>query len=139
MTNATGGCLCGAIRYEFTGDPIFQVACHCRDCQHAAGGGPSLIVVVPRAAFRITRGEARTYWSEADSGAPVGRSFCADCGAPLYSEPRGVGDFVALKVGGVDDPSAFRVQADIWMKSAQPWHRPHEGAAQLETAPPRPA
>jgi hypothetical protein len=40
-----------------------------------------------------------------------------------------------IKVGSLDDPSAFKVQADIWMKTAQPWHRPHEGAAQFDGNP----
>src|SRR3974390_2630038 len=108
MSHAQGGCLCGAVRYEISAEPIFQVACHCRDCQYAAGGAPSLIVVVPRAAFRVTKGAARTYSSLGDSGAPVERNFCPDCGTPLWSEPKGIGDFIALKVGGLDDPSAFR-------------------------------
>ncbi|HEV2362830.1 MAG TPA: GFA family protein [Caulobacteraceae bacterium] len=137
MAESEGGCLCGAVRYAFEGAPVFQVACHCRDCQYASGGGPALIAVVPKPAFRITRGQPRTYWSKGDSGADVGRSFCPECGAPVFSEPKAIGEIVAVKVGSLDDPSAFRPQADIWMKSAQPWHQPHEGAAQFETAPPR--
>jgi hypothetical protein len=131
----TGGCLCGAIRYELAGEPVFQVACHCRDCQYTSGGAPTLAVVVPRAALKITKGEARTHWVTADSGAKVGRSFCAQCGTPIFSEPSGIGEIAVIKVGSLDDPSAFKVQADIWMKSAQPWHRPHEGAAQFDESP----
>jgi hypothetical protein len=130
-----GGCLCRAVRYEIAIEPVFQVACHCRDCQYASGGSPAFVAVVPKAAFKITRGQVRTYWNKGDSGADVGRSFCEACGAPLFSEPKGIGDFVAVKVGSLDDPSAFRVQADIWMKSAQPWHVPHSGANRFETAP----
>ncbi|HYT90611.1 MAG TPA: hypothetical protein VEL76_18025 [Gemmataceae bacterium] len=39
---------------------------------------------------------------------------------------------VSVKVGSLDDRSDFKVQADIWMKSAPPWHRPHDGARQIE-------
>ena len=37
----TGGCRCGAIRNEVTDPPVASVACHCRDCQYASGGGAS--------------------------------------------------------------------------------------------------
>jgi hypothetical protein len=133
----TGGCFCGAIRYEIAGEPAFQFACHCRDCQYASGGPPTLGIVVPNAALKVVKGEPRTHWVTGDSGGKVGRSFCADCGTPLLSHPTAVGDFAVIKVGSLDDPSIFNVQADIWMKSAQPWHRPHPGAAQFSEGPAR--
>jgi len=136
MSHATGGCLCGRVRYEITADPILQLACYCRDCQYAGGGAPALIAVVPKAQLAVTKGEPKTFWSKGDSGGDVGRSFCADCGSPLFSEPKSVGVF-ALKIGSLDDPSKFHPQFDIWMKSAQPWHRPHEGAARFEEGPSR--
>jgi len=135
MTTRTGGCLCGAIRYELTAEPIFQVACHCRACQYVSGGSPTLAMIAPKAALRITQGEPRTYWSKAESGAKVGRSFCAACGTPLFFQPAANDDIAVIKVGGLDDPSDFKVQADIWMNTAQPWHAPHEGAAQMPGNP----
>ena len=50
----------------------------------------------------------------------------------VFSGPDSHPELVAIKVGSLDDRSAFKVQADIWMKSAPPWHRPHEGARQIE-------
>jgi hypothetical protein len=135
MTIATGGCLCGAIRYEVSAEPIVQVACHCRACQYISGGSPTLALVVPRPALKVTQGAPRTYWSTGDSGGRVGRSFCEICGTAVFSEPPGAGDIAVIKVGSLDDPSAFKVQADIWMKAAQPWHRPHEGAARFDGNP----
>jgi hypothetical protein len=138
MANATGGCLCGAIRYESVAEPMFQFACHCRDCQITSGGAPTLGIVVPKAALTVTKGAPRTHWVTGESGAKVGRSFCPDCGTPLFSEPTGIGEIAVIKVGSLDDPARFEVQADLWMKSARPWHRPHEGAAQFQAAPARP-
>ncbi len=135
MTPKTGGCLCGAVRYELSAEPIAQVACHCRACQRASGGSPTLALVVPKAALTVTQGEPRVYWSAGDSGAKVGRAFCAACGAPLFSEPAVNADIAVIKVGSLDDPSAFAVQVDMWMAAAQPWHRPHEGAARFEGNP----
>ena len=134
MTTRTGGCFCGAIRYELTADPVFQVACHCRACQYASGGAPTLAMIVPRAALKITKGQPRTFWAEGDSGGKVGRSFCEVCGSPVFSEPTS-GDIAVIKVGSLHDPSHFKVQADIWMGAAQPWHVAHEGAFQVAGNP----
>jgi hypothetical protein len=43
----TGGCACGAIRYEVTADPIVMFNCHCRDCQKATGSGYTPVFYVP--------------------------------------------------------------------------------------------
>lgn len=131
----TGGCLCGAIRFELSTDPLLGIACHCRACQYIAGGSPAVVAAFPRAALTITRGVPRTYWSAADSGANTGRSFCEICGTPLFAENDRNDDFIAIKVGSLDDSSAFRVQMDVWRCAAQSWHKSHEGALQFQKNP----
>jgi hypothetical protein len=127
MTTRNGGCACGAVRYEISAEPVFQVACHCRACQYASGGAPTLAKIVPKDALKITKGEPRFYWSAGESGAQVGRGFCESCGSPLYSLPEANAGIAVIKVGNV--------QADIWTSAAQPWHRLHEGAAKFEKTP----
>jgi hypothetical protein len=53
----TGGCVCGALRYECTAEPIMMLKCHCRDCQQITGGGFAAAVLLPAKAFRLTKGE----------------------------------------------------------------------------------
>ena len=55
----TGGCSCGAIRYEITVEPVTMLKCHCRDCQQLTGSGFSPAVLVPAEAFRLTRRQLR--------------------------------------------------------------------------------
>ncbi len=129
MTPRTGGCRCGAIRYQVTAPALFHIACHCRDCQYAAGGSPNLTMVFPRAAFALTQGQPRVYKATAVSG---GSAFCETCGVQLFSQPDSNPDIIAVKVGGLDDRDDFQVQADLWMASAPPWHRAHEGAVRFE-------
>ena len=43
----TGGCLCGAVRYSFTGEPLMQAVCHCKNCQRQAGSGWSMLIALP--------------------------------------------------------------------------------------------
>ncbi len=56
----TGGCACGAIRYQFTGEPLASLNCHCRDCQRETGGGYAPILIVATAEFAVTRGPDTT-------------------------------------------------------------------------------
>lgn len=135
MTNRTGGCACGAIRYELTAEPIFQVACHCRACQYASGGAPTLAMGVPESALKITKGEPKFYWSQGDSGAKVGRAFCEACGTPLFSKPELNAGMVVIKVGGLDDPSDFSAQINIYAKDAQPFHHMAEGVPKFDGMP----
>lgn len=134
MANRTGGCACGAIRYELSAEPVFQIACHCRDCQYTSGGAPTLAMIVPREGLTVTKGQVRTYWVVGENGGKVGRSFCETCGTPVFSEPVSNG-IAVIKVGSLDDPSDFNAQAYIWTRSAQPWHHIPEGAMTFETQP----
>ncbi|MFI5002742.1 MAG: GFA family protein [Reyranellales bacterium] len=125
----SGGCRCGAIRYEVRGAPVAGVACHCRDCQYVSGGAENVSMVFQRAGFLLKAGEPRIYKATPASG---GTFFCPICGVQVFSQPNSRPDLIAIKVGSLDDRSDFRVQADIWMKSAPPWHRPYEGARQID-------
>ena len=120
-TVRTGGCLCGAVRYESAGDPVFSLQCHCRDCQRQTGSAYIAAMRVPAAGFRITQGTPKQYVSTSDSGNRVTRAFCGDCGSPIYIQVSTRPDLVGLRVGTLDDPSGFRAEADIFVKSAQPW------------------
>ena len=136
MTTRTGGCACGAVRYELTAEPVFQVVCHCRSCQYTAGGGPTLGMIIPKAGFKLTKGEPRIYWTQGDSGGRIGRAFYEVCGTPLYSAPEANDDnIVVIKPGSLDDPSVFAPQANLYTKDAQPWHRMTEGLMNFETMP----
>ena len=117
----SGGCLCGAVRYESAGEPLFSLQCHCRDCQRSSGTAYIAAMRVPAAGFRITKGAPKRYLSRSDAGNEIARVFCGDCGSPLYVQVSTRPEIVGLRVGTLDDPSGFRAEADIFTKSAQPW------------------
>ena len=85
MTDRTGGCACGAIRFKITAPLMGVGVCHCTDCQKASGGGPNYVARAPKTAFEVTKGEARVYFSKGDSGEDVGRAFCPNCGTSLIT------------------------------------------------------
>ncbi len=117
----TGGCLCGAIRYESDGDVMFALRCHCRDCQRQSGAASVAAIRVPAAQFRISKGTPKRFVTHGDSGNEITRSFCGDCGTPLYVQVATRPDMVGLRICTLDDPGWFRPDADIFVRSAQPW------------------
>src|SRR5436853_6157554 len=103
----TGGCLCGAVRYESAGEPLFSLQCHGRDCQRSSGTAYVAAMRVPAAGFRVTQGAPKRYIARSDAGNAVTRFFCSDCGSPLYIQVASRPDIVGLRVGTLDDPSEF--------------------------------
>jgi hypothetical protein len=134
-SSRTGGCLCGAIRYESAGEPLFSLQCHCRDCQRQSGSAFVAAVRVPSAQFRIVKGKPRRYVARSDAGNEIARVFCGDCGAPLYVQVSTRPDLVGVRVASFDDPSWFRPDADIFVKSAQPWDYMNPDVPKYSTYP----
>ena len=115
----TGGCVCGAIRYECTSRPIVMLNCHCRDCQQVSGGPFTPVVYVPAKAFRITQGSLRYYATLSVANGHNKRGFCPDCGSRITGaeSDRGIG----ITASSLDDPSWFRPKMNLWVCDAQPW------------------
>jgi hypothetical protein len=118
----TGGCECGAIRYECSAEPIMAGHCHCRSCQNASGTGHASHLMVPRAAMTIT-GDLRLHERAADSGNRVRRGFCPNCGASVYGESSGWPDVLTLLAGSLDDPELFRPGMIVYADAAPSWDR----------------
>lgn len=116
----TGGCLCGAVRYECAADPIFTGNCHCRDCQKASGSAFAPAIALPAAALKIT-GDVKYFDGKADNGNSVSRGFCTNCGCRIIAKSSGMPDLVIVFAGTLDDPSWFQPQMDVYTSSAQPW------------------
>ena len=119
-TPFTGGCVCGAIRYECSAEPVMMAQCHCRDCQKVTGGAFVPALAVPTASVKIT-GQPKYYETKGDSGQTVSREFCSNCGARLFGKPQVMQQFTVIFAGSLDDPSWFRPGMDIYTSSAQPW------------------
>ena len=120
MSAFSGGCQCGAVRYECAVEAVFTGNCHCRDCQKATGGAYAPVLAVPAEALKIT-GDIKYYDSRADSGHTFSRGFCLNCGARLFGKSSGMPAIIAITAGSLDDPSRFKPAIDFYTSSAQPW------------------
>ena len=133
---ASGGCYCGAVRYEFTGEPTMKALCFCRECQHVSGGGPVTIMGVPADSFSYTKGKPNSF-TRSGLERPVTREFCPTCGTHLTSRVPGLAA-VLIKVGGLDDPSVFGMpQIAIYTGEKQAFHCTPEGVPAFESRPGR--
>lgn len=130
----TGGCACGAIRYECTSKPGFAWNCHCRDCQRASGGGYCPVMYVPKTAMKVT-GEPKYYRVIAESGRWVDRGLCPACGSNLFILAELASDLHGIWAGSLDDPSNFKPQINVWTRSSPWWSLLDPTMRKLDVAP----
>lgn len=113
----TGGCFCGAVRFEVEGPEKFACFCHCHSCQHAVGAPIVAWATYARNRFRVTHGEMHSYHSSPG----VTRGICAACGTSLsYEHVDRPGD-IDLTLNSLDEPSAPVLKAHIWVEDKAPW------------------
>ena len=132
-----GGCKCGAIRYRIDAEPAFAAHCCCTACQKLSGGGHTTFIIVPSAALTVT-GEPATYHYTADSGTDVQTSFCGACGSPLFGNPSRMADLTGVRVGSLDDPSAVRPAAALFVAERHDWDTLDAGLRTFEGMMPSP-
>jgi len=134
----TGGCACGALRYEIDAEPIMGVHCQCRDCQRSSGAGHVSFLGFPQAGFRMT-GEPRWHERRADSGNLVRRGFCPDCGSGLLGSSSGFPGMITVTAGSLDEPGGFTPQMVVFTKSGQAWDLVAPSLPGFPGMPPMPA
>ena len=125
----TGGCLCGACRYETAAVPLNIRVCHCHLCQKATGAPFYARVQVPLDTLTIT-GPVGWY----PSSDAIKRGFCPSCGTTLFSR-RDSSHVIGLAMGSLDDPDLFSPTDHIWVSSKQAWLVLADGLLQHEGNP----
>ncbi len=105
VRRVTGGCMCGAVRYECEGGPMTVAYCHCEDCRHHTGAPVVVWVAYDSDRVRYTNGTPKIY----ESSPGIGRAFCGDCGTPMTWQAESVrfpGKHITeFHIGTLDDPS----------------------------------
>jgi len=112
----TGGCLCGALRYEAAVTESENWYCHCRMCQKATGSVVSTSAVIKKSQLRMLKGTATFY----QSSAGFERGFCANCGSPMFFRPIGE-DWIAILTGTLDDPEVAPPDGHYGVESRISW------------------
>ncbi|MEF2551171.1 GFA family protein [Aurantimonas sp. A2-1-M11] len=114
----TGGCQCGAVRYEIRAAPQVFYLCHCTECQRQTSSAFGESLRVDPATLAIT-GEMATTRRVSDGGAVRLGDFCADCGVRIRHRSEGDPARVNIKAGTLDDTRCLVPAGHIWTDSRQ--------------------
>jgi len=123
MAKISGGCLCGAVRYESSAEPLGSAICHCTDCQHVSGSAFSVNVVVPASSVRFKGESLASFAHKGGSGKSLSRKFCQNCGSSIATEAEALPGALIIKAGTLDDSSWLKPNTHLWTNSAQSWVR----------------
>ena len=115
-----GSCLCGAVRYEVTGEPKRFYHCHCSRCRKTTGTGHASNLFLQPGALRWLGGEEQVREFKLPEATRFGNSFCATCGSRLPRQAKGT-DFVLIPAGSLDVATPIEPQARIFFQSRTSW------------------
>ena len=121
----TGGCLCGAVRYEVAGPLRPVVFCHCTQCRRSTGH--FLAATAARLSEFHIRSEAELRWYAASESAR--RGFCGRCGSTLFWQPHGR-DYVSIAAGTLDGATGLTGACHIFVADKGDYYSIDDGLKQ---------
>jgi hypothetical protein len=136
MADIVGGCLCGNVRYSSDAEPAMTAVCHCSHCQKQTSSAFSILVAVPKGSLQIEGEPLSAYETEGESGQPLIRKFCRNCGSGIVTDVTVTPDLEWIKAGTLDDTSWLQPQVHWWCDSAQPWVKIDEAVPAFAGNPP---
>ena len=130
----TGGCQCGAVRYELSGKPIVFYICHCSECQKQSSSAFGESVRVNVADLKI-EGKVKTYERNSASGNILSCDFCPNCGTRLFHRRKSYATTLNIKGGSFNNTSWLKPAGHIWTRSKQAWVKIGENELAYATQP----
>ena len=118
----TGGCLCGAVRYELASEPFDCGWCHCRTCQLNSGSPAMVFASVPQGDFHWTKGAEDV--RQVASSSFGHREYCGKCGTPFLMKVDHQPETVDFSAATLDDPCAVSPGFHIFWGSKVGWFDP---------------
>ena len=115
----TGGCNCGAVRYEVTAPLVIASYCHCKRCQRRTGAAASPSAHPAPGSFHIIEGQDRLkHWKPDDGGE---KWFCSVCGSSIFARNDKHPEWIGVRMGTFDRDPEVRPSVRSWVGSAAPW------------------
>lgn len=135
--SATGGCLCGGVRFELGEPPSDAGYCHCTRCQKRTGNAVSAQAWIDGSAFRLVQGEELVKaWRHPDGG--FEKCFCGECGAHLFSRNPDDRSQMSVRMSAFDGDPGVRPSWRAYVAYAAPWEPiPDDGLERYDEGKPR--
>jgi len=125
----SGGCQCGAVRFELEGQPYWVAHCHCSLCRKQTSAPYATWISLPADAVTFTKGEPKIWEDKPDRQ----RGFCSECGTQVLGKtPKYAGE-VHFLVGALDEPNAVTPQVHSFFADALDWVHPGDGLRRFAT------
>ncbi|MDN5005489.1 GFA family protein [Bradyrhizobium sp. GCM10027634] len=136
MSVLSGGCACGAVRYELADEPIFQLICHCADCRRASGSEFAKVLFAAADRLSMLGSELKLFPVRASSGRTMNRGFCENCGSLVTINRPEIPQIEFLQAGSLDDPSLFTPATEVFTCRADLLITSIESIGRLKEGPP---
>ena len=131
----TGGCGCGAVRFEITEPLVSARYCHCTRCQHRTGAAASASAATVPGSFRITQGEDLIKAWSPEGGAE--KWFCGECGSALFTRHPDDPEQIGVRLGAIEGDPGVRPSLHQFVAYAAPWEPiPDDGLPRYDEARP---
>lgn len=131
----SGGCACGAVRYNCSAEPMMPGHCQCINCRKFSGTGHGSLFAVPKPTLELS-GEMKFYTVTTDTGNQSSRGFCRECGSPVINRNTGFPEMEFIHAASLDDPERFQPSLVVYTSSGLSWDKVDDALPSFEKMPP---
>ena len=122
---ASGRCLCGAVRFEVRGPLRAVLICHCRECRR--WGGHAFAATAALRNDLVVVGDTLAWIDSPESDTGARRGFCRSCGSSLFWEAAG-SESISIAAGALDEPTGLKVVAHVYARQVPDYYElPEDG------------
>jgi hypothetical protein len=115
----TGGCGCGAVRFELSAPLTGAVYCHCTRCQRRTGSAAAASGRIEPGSLTVLQGAEHVRSWKPEGG--FAKDFCGECGSALFASDPETGEIALVRLGAVDGDPGVRPDARQFVASAAAW------------------
>ncbi len=131
----TGGCGCGAVRYEIGAPLVSAVYCHCTRCQRRTGSAAAASAYIEPGSLRVLSGEEHVRSWQPEGGWE--KLFCGSCGSALFTREPESGEIKSVRLGSFDRDPGIRPSVRQFVAYAALWEPiPEDGLPRFDERAP---
>jgi hypothetical protein len=133
----SGGCLCGAVRFEVSEPLVSAGYCHCTRCQRRTGTAAAVSGRIAPDSLHVVSGEALVRSFDPGDGGFL-KAFCSACGSALWSQSPEDPETRSVRLGAFDSDPGIRPSYHQFVAFAAPWEPlPDDGLPRYPEQRPR--